>query len=219
LTSAASIVGGMLAGGVLGLLVLPRWLPGLDASLAGAAPHAPWFICRATGTVAFTLLWLTTLTGLAISARLARDLSVGAAVLDLHQHMALLGIAYASVHALCLGFDRYIGFDALELALPFSTRRYRPLWMGLGQVALYGQIPVLIAFFARRDLGPVTWRALHATSVGLFPLLLLHALFCGSSATSAWQLGLYVIAGSSVLFVGTYRALLAGSSPRVPRQS
>lgn len=202
------LVGGLVAGGVLGLLALPHWLPGLAESLRGDAPHAPWFVSRASGLVAFVLLWLTTCTGLVVSARIARDLAVTPAVLDLHQHLALTTLAFVALHALVLLADEYIGFSFVEIALPFLTRRFKPFFMGLGQVAFYGLVPVTLAFYLRRDLGRVAWRGLHAGSFVAFGLALAHAVYAGSSAGSLLHGALYWLAAATVLLLSFYRLLV-----------
>src|SRR5689334_13109969 len=81
-----------IAAGVFAAVVaLPRWLPGLSASLLGPEPKVYWYLSRSSAVVAYLLLWCSMATGLAISNRLARIWPGGPTAFDLHQHTSLLG--------------------------------------------------------------------------------------------------------------------------------
>src|SRR5690349_18433380 len=53
-------------------LTQPAWLTSLSASLGGTEPKAYWYLSRASGLVAFGLLWASMALGLAITNKLAR---------------------------------------------------------------------------------------------------------------------------------------------------
>jgi DMSO/TMAO reductase YedYZ heme-binding membrane subunit len=203
--SLALLVAALAIGGILGLLVLPDWLPGLDQSLRGETPHAPWYICRASGLVAFALLWTSTCSGLLISTRIARDLKLSPAVLDIHQHLALTALAFAFLHAGVLGLDKYIGFGGFELAFPFSTRRFKPIAMGIGQVAFYLAFVGTITAYFRRDLGKTAWHVIHVAGSISFVFALLHGIYAGSSAGTKGLVAAYAIAAASTLLLTCYR--------------
>ncbi len=200
-------------GGALGLAVLPYWLPGLDQSLRGEVPHAPWYICRASGMVAFALLWASSCSGLLISARVARDLKMTPVALDLHQHLALTALTFAALHAAVLLADQYIGFGWLELVFPFSTRRHRPFAMGLGQIALYLALVATASFYLRRDLGKVAWRTLHIVGSTAFVLALIHGVFSGSSSEAPATQAIYWLAAGTALLLLFYRLLSSRLQP------
>src|SRR5437763_12596560 len=56
----------------LAFALVPVWLPSLSSFLSGVAPHTYWYISRASGFIAFGLLWLSMLAGLGITSKLAR---------------------------------------------------------------------------------------------------------------------------------------------------
>lgn len=205
----------LLAGAFLGLSLLPRWIPGMAASLGGDLPHAPWYLCRVTGLIALVLLWATTCAGLMLSGRIARQRAITPAVLDLHQHLALMALAFAAVHALLLLADRYVGLTGLEVALPFFSRKYRPFWMGLGQVAYLGCWGVTLSFYLRRDLGRKVWRLLHGASGITFGMALIHGYFTGSSSRSPAIAGLYGAAFCSTALLLAYRLHQWNGKPKM----
>jgi predicted ferric reductase len=211
--SVAGIALGTVLGTGLGLLVLPRWLPALAASLGGEAPEAYWQLSRVTGLTSYALLWGSTLLGLGISSRLSRDHGIGAAAFDLHQHLSWLALASALAHAGLLLGDRYIGFSIADVALPFFSSRYRPLAVSLGQLAVWGMLFAGLGFYARRELGRVTWRWLHASGGLAFVLATLHGVSAGTSASDGLIQALYWGAAGSVLLLFFYRLLVVALVP------
>src|SRR6266496_3191905 len=86
------IVVGAALGSVLAAELLPRWLPGLTASLLGPTPKGYWYLARAAGAVAYLLLWLSIALGLVTSNRLAALWPGGPTAVDLHQFTSLLAL-------------------------------------------------------------------------------------------------------------------------------
>lgn len=204
-------------GGVLAaLLLLPRWLPGLSASLSGPQAHGYWFLARASAWVAFGLLWLSLVMGLSITNRLARLWPGGPTAFDLHQHVSLLALAFALFHALILLGDRFIGYSPATLLLPFASHDYRPISVGLGQLGFYALALVGLSFYVRRLIGRRLWRAIHYLSFAVFVLVLAHGLGSGTDSGAVWARGVYWASGSSVLFLTWFRVLVSRSSRTDP---
>src|SRR5690242_14472757 len=93
---------GAAAGAGVGLALVPVLVPALAGSLSGTAPHAYWYISRASAFVAFGLLWLSMLAGLGITGKLARFWPGLPGSFELHRFTALLGLGFGLVHALVL---------------------------------------------------------------------------------------------------------------------
>jgi hypothetical protein len=146
LQSAVLLGAGAALGVILAGVVAPQWLPALTTSLVGPSPKAYWYLARATGFVAYLLLWLSVVLGLLITGRLSRLWPGGPTTVDLHQFSGLLGLAFALLHGGVLLGDQYVGFTPLQLLLPFAAAGYRPLAVGLGQVAFYVGLLVALSF-------------------------------------------------------------------------
>ena len=129
-----------------------------------------------------------------------------------------MGLALALVHAAVLLGDGYLNYAAAQLLLPFASTPYRPLWVGLGQLAFYALIPVTLSFYVRRWLGPRAWRWVHALSVAAFLLALVHGVLSGTDSAQPLVQWLYWATGGSVLFLAFYRALLSVAGSRTGRQ-
>jgi predicted ferric reductase len=197
------------AGAMVAILVIPIWLPGLSASMGGSAPQAFWFLSRSSASVAYALLWLSMASGLMISNKMARLWPGGPVAFDLHQYASLLGLAFALFHALILMGDHYIHFGLRQVLVPFSSAEYRPVWVGLGQVAFYIMAVVALSFDIRRRIGNRSWRLIHYLSFAMYLLALLHGIFSGTDSGTAWASYMYWISGSVFLFLLIYRLLAA----------
>ena len=62
----------IIVGALLASIMVPRWLPGLSASILGESPKIYWFLARATAIVGYLLLWLAMVLGTIITNRIAR---------------------------------------------------------------------------------------------------------------------------------------------------
>jgi predicted ferric reductase len=206
-------------GAFVAVTVLPTWAPGLSQSLFGEAPKAYWYMSRASAFVAFGLLWASTALGALITNRMARIWPGGPTAFDLHQYTSLLGLAVGLFHALILTGDRYIDYTLAQVLMPFASVNYKPVWVGLGQLAFYALIVVSASFYLRKSLGARLWRLVHILSFVGFVGALAHGVWSGTDSAATWAQGLYWFAGSSVLFLTAYRTL-TGLVPerRAPRR-
>ena len=137
LDSVLLLLGGTGLGAVLAAFVLPMLLPDLAVSLLGDQPKAFWYLSRASGVVAYLLLWLSCVLGLSLTNRFARLWAGGPAVADLHQFSSLLGLALLVFHVVILLGDRFASYRVDQLLLPFTAVQHEPIWVGLGQVSAY----------------------------------------------------------------------------------
>lgn len=202
-------------GGVLAaLVVLPWWLPGLSGSLVGSSPKGFWYLSRSSAWVAFVLLWASMALGLSITNRLARVWPGGPTAFDLHQHVSLLALAFGLFHGLVLLGDRYVGYTLVALALPFASQEYRPVEVGLGQVAFYILALVSLSFYVRQRIGRRGWRLIHFLSFAVFVLALAHGILSGTDSGAGWARLIYWSSGASLLFLTIYRVLVSAETTR-----
>lgn len=198
---------GAALGAWLAALAIPAWLPEMAASLLGPDAKAFWLLSRASALSAYLLLWLSMALGLGISNKMARLWPGALAAFDLHQFISLLGLGFALFHALILTGDRYINYNLVQIALPFASVGYKPLAVGLGQLAFYLSALVTGSFYFRRQIGQQAWRLIHFASFAVFLLALLHGIASGTDSGTAWAAGMYWLSGGSLLFLLVYRML------------
>src|SRR5919201_105389 len=162
-----------IAGAAAALVVIPTWLPVLGTSVTGVEPKVYWYLSRASAFTAFVLLWVSMASGLIISNKMARIWPGAFTTFDLHQFTSLLGLGFAVFHVLVLLGEHYVGLSLFQLLVPFASTPYRPLWVALGQIAIYMLVPVTFTFYVRRQIGHRLWRLTHFLSYPVFALALL----------------------------------------------
>lgn len=197
------------AGALLAVNVLPVLTPGFLASMSADGLKAFWYLSRSSAFAAYLLLWLSMVFGLVITNRMAKLWPGGPQAFDLHQHVSLLAIAFSLFHAVILLGDQYLKPTFPQIMLPFGMEAYRPLWVGLGQVAFYLSLLVSLTFYARKWLGRRLWRLIHITSYAGYFLVLFHGIYSGTDTLTVAALSMYALTGVSVLFLTIYRVLSA----------
>ena len=161
-----------------------------------------WALGRGTGVVALVLLTVSVVLG--IVARSGRRVpAVGrVGISDLHRTAALTGTGLVVAHLGSLLFDPYAQLRLVDLAVPFLAA-YRPLWLGLGTLAVDVLAIVTVVSLLRHRVGPKTFRVVHWATYALWPMALLHALGSGTDAGTTWFRGLVVVcAGAVVAAIG-----------------
>jgi hypothetical protein len=190
------------------LLLLAPFVPGLISNivylLSGEAPKIYWYLSRAGGFVALSILWISMALGLGITNKLARRWPGAPAAFAVHQYVSLLGLAFAIYHALVLIGDHFVDFSLPRLLTPFSID-YERFWVGLGQVAFYIWLIVVLSFYVRKFIGQKVWRLIHYANFAIYFMGLFHGIFSGTDAKVGWAQVYYWLSGASLLALLAYR--------------
>ena len=169
-------------------------------------PQLWWQVARAGGLVAYGLLAVATIWGLAVSTRLLGRWPAPGWTLDLHRYLGGLALAFTGIHLTALLLDSYIQFDLLDLLVPLASA-WRPGAVAWGVVALYLLVAVQATSLARRRLPHRLWRRIH---VGAFPLLVAatgHLLTAGSDHASPAVLTMLTATVAAAIFLLVFRLL------------
>jgi predicted ferric reductase len=194
-----------LTGGALVALAARAWVPPVADSIVGPVPRGFWYLSRASGVVAYGLVWYSMALGLLITNRLARFWPGGPAAYELHGHVSLLGLGFSVFHMLVLLGDPKINSNLVPLLVPFGGIAYRPLWIAVGQMGLYLMAVVAVSFYLRRWIGKRAWRAVHSASFLVFAL----GVFTGPDSNQTWAQAMYWFTGASLLCLTAYRVVVS----------
>jgi sulfite reductase (NADPH) flavoprotein alpha-component len=202
------------AGAYLAARLAPLWLVELSHTLAGPKPRVFWYLGRSSAFVSYVLLWLSIMLGLMMTSKVSRLWPGGPVAFDLHQSLSMMGLLFAAFHAFVLMGSRFLHYDVLDVLLPFHSDAYRTLWVGLGQLGLYGMLLVGFSFYLRPRLSQRVWRTLHYLSFLVFILVLAHGLLTGSDTGSWLARAMYGFTSFSVICLTVHRILARLSSPQ-----
>lgn len=203
--------GSLVVSTVVGItLATGGFVIGIGATGLAAGTTSFWYLSRATGFVAYLLLWGSVTWGLLLSTGTGRRWMRPPLLLDAHQFLSALGVGFACFHGLVLMGDRYVSFPLRAVILPFGGS-YEPLLVAFGQLAAWLSLLLIASFHVRRHIGGRAWRRLHYASFAAFWLAVAHGLLLGTERTTVWANILYMMTTSVVTFLTFYRVLATES--------
>lgn len=162
-----------------------------------------WTTTRAAGITSYLLLYASTVAGLLVSSKMASK-RAKAAILGVHQWSGWFGFLFGAMHGMVLLFDRYVGYSAFELAVPFASNDHRYL-NGIGTLTLYISGLLILSSDLMKKLGKRVWRAIHFLAFAGYGLALLHGLLLGTDSRQGWMLAMYASTAASVLLLVAVR--------------
>lgn len=142
-----------------------------------------WYAIRATGTVAYLLLYMAALTGLYSMVQKKRKKKINN-LLHLHESVSDWSLILTCAHLGVLLIDSYFPFKLTAILIPFASG-YETLSMALGTIAFYFLILTIVSSKFRKKVGYQRWRKLHALNPLLYCMVTLHGLMSGSDFSGA----------------------------------
>jgi methionine sulfoxide reductase heme-binding subunit len=170
------------------------------ASTATFSSSPLWFLTRSTGIIAFLLLTVTTVLGVAATQRaLASPAWPRFATQQLHRNVSLMAMVVLVVHIVTTLLDGYVKVGWLSFVVPFWSQ-YRTVGVGLGTIAFDLLLLVVVTSLLRLRMSAGSWRAIHYLSYAAWPMALLHFITTGTDAAhERWGLWLALAGGATVL--------------------
>jgi methionine sulfoxide reductase heme-binding subunit len=172
----------------------------------------PWIATRIFGLLSYLALTVSVAYGLLLSTEILDAVTHRAVSFTLHQDLAAMGIGLGMVHGALLSLDATMPYSPVELLVPFAGP-YRPIWVGVGQVALYLMVVIYASFSARRRIGQRAWRMLHSLTLLAFVGATAHGLMSGSDTGLTWAFLGYLLCAAIVAFLVAYRIVLSLTRP------
>jgi methionine sulfoxide reductase heme-binding subunit len=148
-----------------------------------------WFATRGAGIVSLLLFTATTCLGLITVVRWQSASWPRFLTAELHRSIALLSLAFLGLHIVTAIVDPFTSLGIVAALIPFASS-YRPLWVGIGVVALDLLLAVIVTSLVRSRIGQRAWRAVHWAAYAAWPLALVHGLGAGTDAFAPWLLAI-----------------------------
>ena len=138
-----------------------------------------WYISRASGLVAFVLLYVSIFLGLTIRIRFLHKFFTPLYAVQGHCWIAFQATLFALIHGVALIFDKFIGFTLAGVFVPFVSI-YESGLVALGIVGFYLMIIITASSYARKYISQKLWRMLHFTNIILYFVVIMHIYFLGT---------------------------------------
>lgn len=181
-------------------------------------PQLAWLVARSSGLVAWALLTVAVVWGLALRTRVLGSRPTPRWLLDLHRGLGGLGTVFTGVHVAALVLDDYIEFGPVEVLVPL-TSEWRPGAVALGVVALYLLVAVEVTSLLQRRLPARWWRRVHLASLPLWVVATAHLLTAGTDARSPAVVWSLLASVALMVFLALFRALAPRRKRRSERRS
>jgi predicted ferric reductase len=166
-----------------------------------------WYVTRASGIVAYLLLWFSMVLGLAVTSKYLDRLLDRVFTYDFHQFISLLSIAFVFLHVAVLLLDRYLPYTLWQTLVPFISP-YRPIWVGVGVIGFYLTLLVTITFYIRNRIGMRAFRLIHFLSLIGYLGATLHGVYAGTDSPLAAMQLLYKGTALVVVFLTVFWLVL-----------
>jgi predicted ferric reductase len=198
----------------------PRAIDALSVAWETNRSILPWVFERLFGFGAYIAMTGSVIYGLLLSTKLLDAIAHRPITFSLHQDLASIGLGMAAIHGLLLGLDKSMPFTLAQIAIP-GMAPYAPIWVGVGQIALYLMALVVGSFYVRRQIGQRAWRTLHYVTFLAFVGATVHGTMSGSDSSSLWAWWMYVGSSVLVVFLLVYRIAVSigASRSRIPTRT
>ncbi|NRD76845.1 ferric reductase-like transmembrane domain-containing protein [Bacillus sp. BRMEA1] len=137
-----------------------------------------WYAIRATGTVAYLLMYLSVIIGLYSMVQKKRKKKINN-IIHLHEALGDWSLILTFGHLGVLLIDSYFTFKWSDILIPF-TSNYQTISMALGTLGTYFLIITIVSSKLRKKIGYQRWRKLHALNPILYIMVTMHGLMSGT---------------------------------------
>lgn len=185
--------------------------PGLGSIDPGL--HTYWYLGRAGGLVAFGLLFVSVVMGVAISSRIFDGLLARAWFFELHKFVSLFLLGAVLFHALIMLPDPYANYSVDELLIPFRSH-LQPTATSLGILSFYGLVLISLSFYLTKLIGQRAWRLLHYLTFLAYTGGVIHAVWIGTDSKLIEVRYVYLGAAIALMFFVLYRILAVRSQKK-----
>ena len=177
-----------------------------------------WYVSRASGIVAWALLALAVLWGLALSTRALGKRPPAPWLLDVHRFLGGLAVLFTIVHFVSLAFDPWMtseyGYELTHALVPFASE-WKPVPLAWGVVAFWLLLAVELTSLVRNRIPQDLWRWVHLLSYPLYAMATVHLLTAGSERANPVLRWSVLVTVGAVVFFTIYRVIGPGRAESV----
>lgn len=173
---------------------------GLVMDLQLDTPAIWWFVSRASGIVAWSLLVVAVLIGVLLATRVLKPNDSPSWLFHFHNWLSGLTFVFAVTHVTALMLDNFVTFTILDIAVPFHSDYAKDPALGrfpiaFGVLSLHILFAVQLTSLLRQKMTTKAWKAVHYSSYLLVLLVSAHAGWTGTDVSN-WiyrSIGIFLI--------------------------
>jgi sulfoxide reductase heme-binding subunit YedZ len=187
-----------------------------------------WYATRGAGVVSLVLLTGVVVLGIVSAMRWQTSSWPRFLTIGFHRNLALTTLIFLAIHVVTAVVDPFTALGWEAAIVPFSSP-YRRLWLGLGVVAIYLLLAIVVTSLMRPLFGPRVWRMVHWLAYAMWPVALIHSIGTGTDPRFAWMLAIEAVCVGCVVAAvawrvsrgdGTaWRRVRAAAAPQVKKWS
>ena len=172
-----------------------------------------WYLGRAGGLVAFALMFVSVILGVAISSRIFDGLLARGWFFELHKFVSLLLLGAVVFHAFIMLPDPYANYSVGDLLIPLRSQ-IMPEATAVGIVSFYGLVLLTLSFYVTRWIGQRAWRTMHYLTFLTYLGGTVHAIWAGTDSAILGVRYVFLASGIALIFFVLYRILAVRSQKR-----
>src|SRR5262249_31437231 len=111
----------------------------------------PWYVARASGLVAWTVLATSVAWGLLMTSRALRGRVRNTWLVVLHRWLGGLAVVLTAVHVVAIMLDTYVHFGVASVLVPLASH-WHPVAVAWGVASLYTLVAVELTSLLRRHI-------------------------------------------------------------------
>src|SRR5438034_7893375 len=145
-----------------------------------------WYATRGAGVVSLILLTAVVVFGIVSAMRWQSPSWPRFLTTGFHRNLALTTLIFLSLHIITAVVDPFTALGWNAALIPFSSS-YRRLWLGLGVIAIYLLLAIVVTSLLRPLVGYRSWRAVHLLAYGMWPIGVVHGIGTGTDTRFLWM--------------------------------
>src|SRR5947209_10760945 len=119
-----------------------------------------WYATRGAGAVSLLLLTGVGVLGVVSAMRWQTESWPRFLTTGLHRNLALMTLVFLGIHIVTAVVDPFTALGLNAAIVPFSSS-YRTFWLGLGVIAMYLMVALVLTSVMRGLIGYAGWRLVH----------------------------------------------------------
>jgi methionine sulfoxide reductase heme-binding subunit len=145
-----------------------------------------WYLTRSSALLGFFLLWISIFLGVSIRTPLLNKIIKPVYSVSIHGWISLQALFFALVHGISLLFDKLLSLNIFNIFIPFyplsekQENIINPDFLALGIISFYVMLILVLTSYLRKFIPRYLWRAVHSLNIGLYVVVVIHALYLGT---------------------------------------